>query len=78
MGEENQNDACPDRAPVDLLISGRNDPQVADEKSNLEEADSKLVDRSASEVHSRIMDEIRPGTQSDRKAKTVFGFYTRQ
>lgn len=68
MAEEDETNGGPNNKAVQFLVSALKQAQVTNEKSNLEETDSKLVDGSSSEVHPGICDFAEFGSILNRKS----------
>ncbi len=66
MPSDDADHGDPDDAAVDDVRGALEQPQVADEQGDLEEADAQLVDGSAGIVGARVRDQVRLGAQGER------------
>lgn len=65
----------PDDAPVDNVRGAFEQPEIADEQGDLEEADAQLVDGPAGIVGACVRDKVGLGAQGEREAEAKLGFF---
>ena len=71
MGHEYQRNGNPDHHAIRLIVRATQEPQVANQQGNLEEAYSQLVKRATCKIDSCIWNEILFRSVGDGKAKAV-------
>lgn len=74
MREKDGPDDEPHNHSICPMVGTMEKAQVANQQSDLEETDAKLVDRPASKIDSGVCDEIFLGSQADGKAKAISRF----
>ncbi len=72
------NHGDPDYPPVDAVGGSLEEPQVADQQRNLEEADAQLVDGPAGIVGARVRDEVLLWACHERESEAKLGLCTRE
>lgn len=71
MGHEYQRNGKPDHITIRLIVRATQEPQVADQQGNLEEANPELIDRASREIDACIWNEVFFGSVGYWKAKAV-------
>jgi len=74
MSKEDENDGGPDDFAVQLLVRAVEKPEVADQQSNLEEADAHLVDGPSCVIDPGEGYQVRLWTKYQRQTQAIFCF----
>lgn len=78
MCQEDHGDSGVDDDMVGLVVGSLQQTEVADQKGNLEEADTDLVDRTTCIIDPRVDDQVLLGAVQKRQAQSIPSFCIEQ